>query len=302
MKLTVEVPASTSNMGPGFDAVGMALALTNTVHCETGGEGVRINVHGEGAGELPADDSNLVYRTMVAVFEECGAEPPPVQLEIHNRVPTAGGLGGSATAIVSGALLANELLGGKLGRRDELLDFVASHEGHPDNVSPCLLGGFVATSFDGRIVHALRLDPPRHLGVVLAIPALRTDTSELRAALPDTVSFADATFNVGRTALLVAAMAKGETELLGRAMQDRIHEHVRTARVPGFDQVRDAALREGALACCLSGAGATVIAYTDTRRRCDDAIGEAMVAAFQGAGVAARAIVTEPRSAGARLR
>lgn len=302
MKLTVEVPASTSNLGPGFDALGMALDLCNTVHCETGGEGLRVSVHGEGSDVLAQDASNLVVRAMLAVFEECGAPMPAMALRIDNAIPTAGGLGGSAGAIVAGALLANELLGGKLGRRDEVLDFVAAREGHPDNAAPCLLGGFVATSFSGRIVQACRFDPPRHLGVVLAVPSVRMDTAELRAALPDSVPFADAVFNVGRTALLVAALASGNTDMLGHAMQDRIHQHVRTARLPGFAAVRDAAVAEGALACVLSGSGATVIAFTDTRRRTEAAVAEAMVAAFLAAGVTSRSIVTEPRTNGARLR
>ena len=302
MKLRVEVPASTSNLGPGFDTLGMALSICNTVHVQTGGEGLRVQVRGEGAGVLPEDETNVVIQAMDAAIEECGQQRPPMQVIIDNQVPITGGLGGSATALVAGVMLGNELLGGRLGRREALLDFVAELEGHPDNVAPALLGGFVTASMDGRIVQAIRFDPPEHLSAVVCAPELRSDTAQARAALPEQVPFADAVFNVGRTAVLVAAMAKGDIGLLSRAMQDRIHQHVRAAMVPGFEAVRRAAQQAGALACGLSGAGASVIAFCDDRRGREDAVGEAMVSAFGEHGVQARSLLTRPRAQGARLR
>ena len=301
MKLRVEVPASTSNLGPGFDALGMALSLTNKVRCETGGDGLLVEIRGEGADVLPHDETNLVIKAMDAVFEECGQMRPPMRIKIDNGIPTSGGLGGSATALVAGAMLANELLGTRLGRREELLDFVARLEGHPDNVAPCLLGGFVASSMDGSIVQTVQFDPPEHLSAVICAPDLRSDTAQLRAALPTSVPFVDAVHNVGRTALLVAAMAKGRLDLLSRAMQDRIHEHVRAAQVPGYETVRANAMRAGALACILSGAGATMIAFCDDRRGREEAVGEAMCAGFDSAGVSARAIRVMPRTTGASM-
>ncbi len=301
MKLAIEVPASTSNLGPGFDTLGMALNLCNRVRCETGGDGLTVAVRGEGADTLPADASNLVVRALDSAFDEVGQTRPPMHITIENNIPTSGGLGGSATAIVAGTMLANELLGGKLGRKDAILDRVADMEGHPDNVAPAVLGGFVTSSFDGQIVQTLRFDVPEHLVCVLAVPDLRSDTAALRAALPVSVPFADAVFNVGRTALLVGAFAQGRVDLLGRAMQDRIHEHVRTAQVPGYESVQDGAIGAGALACVLSGAGATVIAFCDERRKRQERVAEAMVAGFSSAGVSSRALAVRPRNAGATV-
>lgn len=302
MKLRVDVPATTSNLGPGFDTLGLALALTNTVRCETGGKGLRVEVTGYGSDFLPRDESNLVIRAMDAVFEDCGEQRPPLKVHIDNGVPTCGGLGGSATAWVAGVMLANELLGGRLGRKEALLDFVAELEGHPDNVAPCLLGGFVAASMDGHICQAVRFDPPPYLTTVVCAPNMRSDTAELRAALPTSVPFVDAVANVSRTALLVSAFATGRIDLLDRAMQDRLHEHVRAAHVPGYERVRAAAMKAGALACVLSGAGATMIAFCDTRRGLADDVAAGMVAAFASVDVEAESFVAAPRSEGARLR
>lgn len=302
MQITVSVPATTSNLGPGFDALGMALALRNVMHLDTDprqdpGDGahpprVRIRIEGEGAGEIPVDAGNLVWRSLVGFMRSRGAEPPEdATLRLDNGVPLCGGLGGSATAIVGGAALGAALLGLDLQApqtRAELLAWGTQMEGHPDNAAPCVLGGLIIAARDGEQIHTLQLRPPEELGLVLALPSLRQDTHELRAALPASVTLSDAVFNLSHTALLVGALCAGRLDLLGAAMGDRIHQHVRTAGMPGFEDVVQAARAAGALSCVLSGAGATVLATYDRRTGSGEPIAAAMCAAFEAAGVPCR--------------
>ena len=302
MRIEVDVPATTSNLGPGFDTLGLALDLSSTFRCEsTDNPGLSIRLEGEGAGVLPMDQSNLVVRSIHAFFERHGRPVPGLHLHMANRIPLSAGLGSSATAIAGGGAIASELLGLSLDdpeNRRDLVAFASEQEGHPDNAAPCVLGGFVASARDGEQVHSVRFEPPADLGAVLAIPRMSQSTAELRAALPDTVDFDDAMYNVGHVATLVAALCHGRLDLLGVTMKDRLHQHVRTAGIVGFDSVVEAADSAGALATVLSGAGATVIAYTNRRDGRDDDIAKAMAAAFEGVGMAARTMVIAPRSDG----
>ena len=306
MRIEVDVPATTSNLGPGFDSMGLALEMFSTFCCEsTDNPGLSIRLEGEGVGELPLDQGNLVVRSIHAFFERHGRQVPGLHLHLANRVPLSAGLGSSATAIVGGGAIASELLGQSLDDPDNrraLVAFASQQEGHPDNAAPCVLGGFVASARDGEQVHSVRFEAPNELGVVLATPQMSQSTAELRAALPDTVRFDDAIYNVGHVATLVAALCQGRLDLLDVTMRDRLHQHVRTAPIAGFDQVVEAARSAGALTAVLSGAGATVIAYTDRRHEREADIARAMGEAFESAGMAATTVVTTPRSDGVVVR
>jgi homoserine kinase len=292
--IRVRVPATTSNLGPGFDALGLALRLHNTVELDAA-ETPRIEIDGEGAETLPRCPTHLAYRAALAVAERvrtleratpAGGRPVPraFHLRQHNRIPLARGLGSSAAAIIGGAAAANALLGGPLDRQ-ALLDLAAGIEGHPDNVAPALAGGLVAcATTEAGTIRWVRLTPQR-LHVVIAIPEFAVSTADARRLLPETVPFRDAVFNVTRTALLVSALVEGRMDLLDEATRDRLHQPYRARLVPGLEAVFAAARHAGAHGAALSGSGPTVVAFGAA-----PGIGEAMRRAFQAAGAACRAI------------
>ena len=296
--IRVRVPATTSNLGPGFDALGLALRLHNTLTLEEAEE-PRVEIEGEGAGALPRDATHLAYRGALAVVETVrargadsggargGALPRAFHLRQHNRIPLARGLGSSAAAIVGGASAANALLGRPLNEQ-ALIDLAARMEGHPDNVAPAVLGGLVAcvTTETGEIRYTRLI--PKRLRVVVAIPEFAVSTAEARRLLPDQVPYRDAVFNVTRTALLVAALAEGRADLLDEATRDRLHQPYRARLVPGLDAVFAAAREAGAHGVALSGSGPTVVAFGETQ-----GIGEAMRRAFESAGARCRAVDAE---------
>mgnify|MGYP000725346889 CR=1 FL=1 len=282
MPIVVRVPASTTNLGPGFDALGLALALHNRIEIDFA-ETPTVTVVGEGAGRLPADPSNLAYRVAADLCEAAGRPRPTLALRLHNAVPVRRGLGSSSTAIVGALVAANALLGEPFSR-EELLRRAVAIEGHPDNVTPTLLGGFqVVTMIGDRPVH-VRLPFPPELTAVVAIPDREIETEHARAVLPPTVPSDDAVFNVGRVALLLAALAARRWEWLGAAMEDRLHQPYRAPLLPGFAEAIAAARAAGADGACLSGSGSALLALT---RREPAAVGEAMVAALARAGTRA---------------
>jgi homoserine kinase len=293
----VLVPATTANLGAGFDCLGMALDLYNSFDFELGSN--EFSVTGEGAGELKASQGRLVYRAWNAAYASVSRVAPPVKLHIESQIPIGRGLGSSATAVVAGLYAANRLGNLQLGV-DELLSLAARIEGHPDNVAPALLGGLVVRSMGeqpGEIDHIV-LEPPDGLQLVLAVPAFELSTTKARSVLPKLVPHSHAVFNVGRAALFIAAWAKQDWDLLGKAMDDRLHQPFRAILVPGLVQVLSAAVEAGALGSALSGAGPSVVALT-IRKPYD--VGEAMQSAFAAHGVECRVILTKPAGRGAHL-
>jgi homoserine kinase len=256
----VRVPATSANLGPGFDALGLALGCHDEVTARATASGVTVAVAGEGAGDLPGDDRHLVVRSMRAAFDELGERPPGLELRCLNRIPQARGLGSSSAAIVAGVLAARALVDGGPDRMPDaaVLALAARLEGHPDNVAPCLLGGFTIawTQADG--AHAVRDVPASDIRPVVFIPAERGLTDVARAALPATVPHRDAAFNAGRAALLVHALAKAP-ELLFAATEDRLHQPYRAVGAPASAALV-AQLRAGGVAAMISGAGPTVLA------------------------------------------
>jgi homoserine kinase len=294
-EITVRVPASTANLGPGFDTLGMALGLYNRVRvAETSGP-VSVEVDGEGQGTLETGADNLVYRAISRLYQEVGQEPPALRIRLQTAIPVSRGLGSSSTAIVGGLVAANALLGEPL-TREQVLALAVEMEGHPDNVTPALLGGFQVTSLteDG-LIH-LRIPTPSGLRAVVCVPAAAVSTADARRVLPQSYSRADAVFNVSRATLLVAAMLTGHTEVLRAAMQDRIHQPYRAALIPGFEAALQGALNAGAVGACLSGSGSTMLALTCGN---EAAVGEAMVAAVRAADTDARWLALDVDEEGA---
>jgi homoserine kinase len=294
-RVAVRIPATTANLGPGFDALGMALTLSNRLDVEVIPHGLEITTTGEGADRLPANESNLAYRAFRRVFERLGLPPPPVRLVGEIQVPLSRGLGSSAAAVVGGLVAGNQLAGGRL-TPDELLRLATEMEGHPDNVAPALFGGFTVACMADEQVACIRLEPPPELRAVVVIPEREVPTRQARAVLPESVPRRDAVQNVGRTALLVAAFATGELEHLRLAMHDRLHEPYRAALIPGMLEALAAAREAGALGAALSGAGSTLLALATDRF---EPIGQAMVAALAAHGLPSRALTLAPDLQGA---
>ncbi len=311
-RVVVHVPATTANLGPGFDCLGMALDLWNRFEVtveERPSDGipagsdplrlVEVALEGEGADVLPRDGSNLVYR---AFQEGFAGEAPPrgdVRLRIVNRVPLSSGLGSSATAIVGGLLAANALRAAELSR-SHLVRLAARIEGHPDNVAPALMGGLVVSVMHGDgLVTSVSVGVPEELWVCVAVPDFYLDTRSSRMRLPDRVAREDAVFNLSRAVLWVAAVARGDLEALKVATEDALHQPYRSQLIPGLKDVFDAALDAGALGVALSGAGPSVAAFC--RRSGAGPVSEAMSRAFRKVGVTARTLITRPTVQGAHV-
>ncbi|GAA1843787.1 homoserine kinase [Asanoa iriomotensis] len=258
----VRVPATSANLGPGFDALGLALGLHDDVAAWVTDRGWHVDVAGEGAGELPTGADHLIARAMAATFERLGGQPPGVAIECVNRIPQARGLGSSSAAIVAGVQLARALVRDGTTLLDDAgaLALAAQLEGHPDNVAPCLLGGFVIAWSAEDAFHAVRLAPDERIRPTVFIPSDRGLTAHARAALPATVPHHDAAFTAGRAALLVHALTEAP-DLLFPATADRLHQGYRAPGMPATAALVDE-LRGRGVAAVVSGAGPTVLALS----------------------------------------
>ena len=313
-RIAVEVPASSANLGAGYDCLGVALAMTNRVELEvrswSRGQ-IELTVDGEGRDELTADRDNRFVRGLEAALVDArGALPDGVgwRIQMHNQIPLSRGLGSSAAATVGGVVAANVLLGGTLDAAAQLR-IATSVEGHPDNAAAALLGGFVVAAVtdatgagagEATYVEALHFDAPRDLRAVLFIPEMRLSTSDMRRALPGSIPLADAVANLGAVALGVAGMAAGRTDLLRNLTVDRIHEPYRAAAYPQLPRLVQAARDAGALGACLSGAGSTILAFADSMADITR-IEAAFAAVAADTDLPGRITVVQPRNHGARV-
>lgn len=307
---TVRVPATSANLGPGFDCLGVALDLYNEASFREAGTGIRMHVRGEGAGQLPLDGRNLIARAALRVYAAAG-KPVPAGLEIvcQNGIPLSSGLGSSAAASLTGLLGANALLGRPFSDT-QILELALAFEGHPDNVAPALYGSLVIAAckdgcagierqpgFPTGENLLVRVIPIPALEVVVVVPAFRLSTRAARAALPLRVRIEDAVFNLSRTALVVEALRSGDLPLLGQVMEDRLHQPYRLKLIPGAEAALEAARQAGAAAAALSGAGPSVIAFPFSGRA--ESVAQAMQAAFSAAGLDARSFRLSACSQGA---
>src|SRR6202163_2600889 len=257
--MQARVPASSANLGPGFDALGLALGVYLTCRFERA-ERISIRASGRDAARICTGEENLIWQTAVAVAKDVGETLPPIALEIENDIPIGKGLGSSAAALTAGVVIADQLLGLNW-KPPRVLDEAARIEGHPDNVAACVLGSIVASAIDsGGVARTVRLNMPVQFGVGVVVPDFMLSTAQARSVLPDCYTRADAIFNVQRAALLVAALATGTTSAFPAALEDRFHQPHRAALVPGLDDILK--LRApGLLGCALSGAGPSILVF-----------------------------------------
>jgi homoserine kinase len=259
MRWTVRVPASSANLGPGFDALGLALGIWLECRFERS-DCLEITVTGRDTEGIPTNEENLIWQTALAVARDTKRTLPPVKLAIDNAIPLGKGLGSSAAALTAGVIIADKLLG--LNWKPlRILDEAARIEGHPDNVAACVLGSVVASALDeSGTARAVRLPLPLKFGLAVVVPDFELPTWKARAVLPETYSRADAVFNVQRSALLIAALATGTSSAFPAALEDRFHQPYRIPLVPGLDEI--VKLRApGLLGCVLSGAGPSVLVF-----------------------------------------
>lgn len=303
--LAVEVPASSANLGAGYDCLGVALAMVNRIELEVrvwSRGAIELTVDGEGRNELGEDRDNRFVRGLEATLRAARgplAEGIGWRIAMRNEIPLARGLGSSAAATVAGVLAGNALAGEPLSTA-ELLGIATEIEGHPDNAAAALLGGFVVSAVRSDGVDAIRFDAPRDLRAVLFIPELRLGTGAMRAALPATVPLADAVSNLGSVALGVAGLATGRYDLLRRLTVDRLHEPYRATVYPQLPAMVEAARSAGALGACLSGAGSTILAFTDSPASITQ-IETAFASCASDRGLPGRVAVAELRNAGGRV-
>lgn len=296
--VTVQIPATSANLGPGFDTLGLALDLWNQTTFSLTGKGFEVNVQGEGQGEFPLDETNLVVCSFLRVYQILGkAAPAGLKIASRNQIPPGSGLGSSAAAALSGILAANALLGNPLNQ-DEIIAIGTEIEGHPDNLAPALLGGFTLTITEGDTILTRQVKIAEWQAVVV-LPAVQLPTAEARRALPAQVSLADAVFNLSRSPLVVEAFRAGNLELLKAAMQDRLHQPYRLPLLPGAAEAILAAQEAGG-AAALSGAGPSVVAFSLGDPQPETLLW-AMQQAFSQVGVESRGFLLKVSSSGARV-
>lgn len=335
----VEVPATTANLGSGFDCLGLALDLWNTFDVRLkvigdvkGGEDDRLlwilpgktEFKGEGSEDLSSGKNNLFFRAIerglvgdpvVKTLGQSTGRPDSyvkVDVIVNNSVPLSSGLGSSATAIIAGLLVANALRSQPYDN-DWLLNLATEMEGHPDNVAAALLGGLTVCAVNNErsnmssgdesvatCVEAVSLDPPESLWVTVAVPDFYVGTGDARATLPSRVMRSEAVFNLSRAALWVAAVASGQLEKIGTATEDKLHQSYRSSLIPGLDNIFKAAKAAGALGVALSGAGPSVVAFS--YHNVTEKIGSYMEEAFRKVGVTARIFTLRPNATGATVR
>lgn len=258
----IRIPASTANMGSGFDSIGMALSLYNEIRFETMDSGLEIYPSPGEENDIPRDESNLIVRSIKAGLEATGVPMPGLRIWQTDAIPQTRGLGSSSACVVGGIVLANILSDAMLSTQ-EMIDIAAQIEGHPDNVLPTFVGGMTAGAMEDGKVRFVHIEPPRQLKCCVMIPDFTLSTQKARAALPAEVPLKDAIYNLSRAALMVGAMTQGKLELVSTALQDALHQPYRKELIPGYDEMVAAAERSGALGCCLSGAGPTLVAFLD---------------------------------------
>lgn len=257
--MQLRVPASSANLGPGFDCLGLALGVYLTCRFERAAK-LSIRVRGRDAAQISTGDDNLIWRTALAVAADIGDSLPTIALEIENEIPLGKGLGSSAAALTAGVVIGDHLLG-LHWKPHRILDEAAKLEGHPDNVAAAVLGSIVASATDiGGAVRAVRVELPANYAVAVVVPDFTLPTTESRYVLPASYSKADAVFNVQRSAMLMAALATGTTSAFPVALEDRMHQPYRYALVPGLEEM--VKLRApGLLGCALSGAGPSILVF-----------------------------------------
>ena len=275
--IKIKVPASTSNLGPGFDTLSLALDWYNEFIFKITKDGLKITQHN--SNRLPEDSTNLVYKSFCEVFRKLKKIPPGIELNIDCQIPLAAGLGSSASAVVSGLLAANVYLNNAL-KKEEILSLATKIEGHPDNCAAAIFGGLTVSVSSDDNVYVSSFPWPKELLVIIVIPDFELPTRISRELLPTKISFGDATFNVSRTAYLLSSLLSKDWNGLKIGFQDRLHQPFRKDLVPGMENVLNEALRSGAFGATLSGAGPTLVAFVNDKNKAEE-IGSKMTQKWQ---------------------
>ena len=282
--ISVHVPATTANLGPGFDCLALALNIWNHATFSLEGEGIKLHIKGEGSGKLVDDKRNLIAKSFIKFFKAYNlSEPLGLVIECENNIPLGSGLGSSAAAVITGLIGANALLG-NIATKVDILELANEIEGHPDNVTAAVFGGLsIVVRDNDHFIHHI-VDVPE-INVAIAVPEFELPTQVSRSALPKAIPLSDVIFNLGRTALVVEALRTKNYEILKTAVDDRLHQPYRIKLLPGAANAMDNALKNGASAVALSGAGPSIIAFGEENI---SAIADSMVTSFEEEGVSAR--------------
>ncbi|MFH0807102.1 MAG: homoserine kinase [Elusimicrobiota bacterium] len=304
MKFKVKIPATTTNFGPGFDVLGMALNLYNEIEVtESKNKNLlcSIEIAGEGENSLPKDDTNIICKAMSRVFKTlCLRKMPALHLKLLNRIPLASGLGSSAAARVGGMLAANYLCGNKLSR-DEMLKIAAELEGHPDNVAPAIFGGLCISYSIGKEIKCVKIAPPQNLDQIVCVPAFELPTAKARQILPKQVSREAAVYNISRTALIINAFINKKYDLLSVATGDMLHQPFRKRFIPGFDDISVKAMDNGALGVFLSGSGPSIMALSLKNAKKSQKIALSMREVFKKHKIDSKTFILSADVQGARI-
>jgi homoserine kinase len=293
----IKVPATTANLGPGFDILGAALNLYNFIELKAAEQDKIIITGPEAGNEISSGPDNLVYRSARRLFQELGTEMPKLEFNVEINIPLSRGLGSSSSAITGGLVAANIFCGNKLSR-EALLNIANEIEGHPDNVAPCLYGGIIASLCENKQVITRKIVTGLALSFIVVIPEFQLSTEKARKILPAAVPFADAVFNASRLCFLINGLLSDNPEMLGIALKDKLHEQYRGQLIPGFAQVKQSALENGAVGSVLSGAGPTILAIATENQ---DKIGLAMQAKWLDFGIQSEYKVLELDNKGTRI-
>jgi homoserine kinase len=294
-RVVAQVPATTANIGPGFDALGMALNMFNRLTLtESDQTGVQVSVNGEGAAVLPRDNNNLVVKTIDRLFDLAGYHPVGLKLTLDNKIPLERGLGSSAAAIVGGLVAANALAGNPLST-DDLLHLAVEIEGHPDNVAAAFLGGVVIIAKEGQRYVYKSFTPHEGLSVYAVVPDFTLPTRLARSVLPERILMRDAVYNLGRVALLAIALRDGDWDMLQVGLGDKLHQPYRSPLIPGLQEIFQAAAAAGSYGSAISGSGPTVIAFAPPGAN----VGKVICKVFRDHGYQAKVHELAPSPAGA---
>lgn len=271
MKVTVKVPATTANLGPGFDCLGLALPLYNEITVEETvmpGSGIEINIIDDSETfdilSVPKDSNNLAYKAIELLYNFIGQTASDIKITIKTNIPVARGLGSSASVIVGGLVAANELLG-KPADNAVLLSIASEVEGHPDNVTPAMFGGFCLSSMedDGSVIYS-KIDWPENWKLTVLIPDYELDTRIARSVLPENISIPDAAFNIRKCSMIIDAVYRKDSELMKKALKDKLHQPYREKLISGFKELQELLQnKENILGCVISGAGPTILVVSE---------------------------------------
>jgi len=300
-RVNIRIPATSANCGPGFDCLGLACSFYNEVSYEiTETGGFQLEVEGEGADYLMAFGKNLAFSSFFHLWNQVtNGTRIGLKVKMINRIPMARGLGSSSATIVGG-LMGASVLSGKNLSKEELLKHANILEGHPDNVAPAIYGNFTVSFQDEEGAHSLVLKPAKPLKFIAVVPDMQLKTSVARQAIPKHVPHVDAVFNASRSALLVGSLLSGDYTSLGKALEDRLHQNYRAHLIPGLEEMFEVARQKGAYNGIISGAGSTVMAYTDPDSDLDG-IGRAMTDVFNAHNIVSRYYIFDMDKQGAEV-